>query len=96
MMDEGRKRRMHQSEHPVAAVVFSLAWILLYAVERNRVDCRWGVVAGCSGDSHRNFEHFHSREEMAQKCHRNHHGPMCDRFLTTVIGYRNNGGKTDE
>lgn len=32
---------MHQSEHPVAAVVFSLAWILLYVVERNRVACRW-------------------------------------------------------
>lgn len=46
MMDEGRKRRMHQSEHPVAAVVFSLAWILLYAVERNRVDCRWRSLPG--------------------------------------------------
>ena len=37
---------MHQSEHPVAAVVFSLAWILLYAVERNRVDCRWRSLPG--------------------------------------------------
>ena len=46
MMDEGRKRRMHQSEHPVAAVVFSLAWILLYAVERNRVDCLWVSLPG--------------------------------------------------
>lgn len=37
---------MHQSEHPVAAVVFSLAWVLLYAVERNRVDCRWRSLPG--------------------------------------------------
>lgn len=37
---------MHQSEHPVAAVVFSLAWILLYAVERNRVDCLWVSLPG--------------------------------------------------